>query len=59
MGLGGLVLGFPLLYLKLRIMMFQLSGFNCKCLGAEGFRAWDFKDLRIDSGVASAHIFGC
>ena len=31
MGLGGLVLGFPLLYLKgMRIMMFQLSGFYCR-----------------------------
>ena len=31
MGLGGLVLGFPLLYLKgMRIMMFQLSSFYCK-----------------------------
>ena len=30
MGLGGLVLGFPLLYLKgMRIMMFQLSSFYC------------------------------
>ena len=28
MGLGGFVLGFPILYLKgMRIMMFQLSGF--------------------------------
>ena len=33
MGLGGLVLGFPMLYLKgMRILMFQLSGFYCKLL---------------------------
>ena len=30
MGLGGLVLGSLMLYLKgMRIMMFQLSGFDC------------------------------
>ena len=30
MGLGGLVLGSPILYLKgMRILMFQLSGFYC------------------------------
>ena len=31
MDLGGLVLGFPLLYFKgMRLLMFQLSGFYCK-----------------------------
>ena len=33
MGLGGLVLGSPILYLKgMRILMFQLSGFYCSVL---------------------------
>ena len=32
MGLGGLVLGSLILYIKgMRILMFQLSGFYCRC----------------------------
>ena len=41
MGLGGFVLGSPILYLKgMRILMFQLSGFYYKGLGVRqlGFR---------------------
>ena len=38
MGLGGFVLGSPILYLKgMRILMFQLSGFYCI-----GFRGLGF-----------------
>ena len=34
MALGGLVLGSLILYLKgMRIMMFQLSGFDCRVWG--------------------------
>ena len=34
MGLGGLVLGFPILYFKgMRLLMFQLSGFHCRVSG--------------------------
>ena len=48
MGLGGLVLGSLILYLKgMRIMMFQLSGFYFRCLVGSGLRA----DLGVSCGL--------
>ena len=45
MGLGGLVLGSPILHFKgMRIMMFQLSGFYFRGLGTLPLAAVGFKD---------------